>query len=72
MRMPRLLVDYLLRQGEFDAARELSQASGCDDLVDWDVYHVAEGIMDALRRQNCKPALDWYVCASHLVQALVR
>ena len=61
LRMPRLITDYLLRQGWFDAAEMLSEETGCGDLCDWDVFNSAKGIIEALTQHDCAPALDWCV-----------
>jgi hypothetical protein len=61
-RLPRLIVDYLMRGGHFDSARLLSQQANCDDLCEWHVFEAAQGIVRALRRHDCSAALAW--CAS--------
>ena len=65
-RLPRLIVDYLLREGHFETARALSGPCGCDDLCEWPVFEHAQAIVQSLRAHDCTPALDW--CAPQLCQ----
>ena len=65
LRLPRLIVDYLLRCGHFEAARQLSQKRDCRELCDWPVFEAAQSIVTSLHQQDCEPALAW--CApSHI------
>jgi hypothetical protein len=58
-RLPRLIVDYFLREGHFESARMLSKQCGCDDLCEWHVFQDAADIVRALRAQDCTAALSW-------------
>lgn len=57
--LPRLLVDYLLRQGLFDSARAMSDHYACEDLCEWGIFRNAQAIVQDLRQRSCKAALAW-------------
>ena len=59
IRLDRLLVDCLLRQGHFKTCKQLVEQTGISDLVDIDVFSAAHSISEALRQQNVQPALRW-------------
>ncbi|KAK5115340.1 hypothetical protein LTR62_001540 [Meristemomyces frigidus] len=59
VRLDRLLVDYLLRQGYSSSARALSAAKSITDLVDIEVFEEVRHIDSALRRGDVKEALAW-------------
>lgn len=59
VRLDRLLVDYLLRQGYTDAGKELARMKNVEDLVDVDVFREARRIEDMLRKGEMKDALSW-------------
>ncbi|KAK9843527.1 hypothetical protein WJX81_007413 [Elliptochloris bilobata] len=58
-RMDRLLVEYLLRCGYMTTATELACEAGIEDLVDTHIYASARGVLEALARHDCTPALAW-------------
>jgi len=49
VRLDRLLVDYLLRMGYTDSAKQLAHEKGVEDLVDIDVFMAASHIEHSLR-----------------------
>lgn len=59
VRLDRLLVDYLLRQGLTQSAKELSEENKLGGLVDVGVFEEAGRIEQALRRGEVKEALSW-------------
>jgi macrophage erythroblast attacher len=63
VRLDRLLVDYLLRQGFTQSAKELAEENKLGDLVDVGVFEEAGRIEQALRRGEVKEALSW--CAEN-------
>lgn len=58
-RLNRLLVDYLLRQGYADSARELAQTQGIEDLTDTGVFEECGKIEKSLRSGRVQEALAW-------------
>jgi len=63
VRLDRLLVDYLLRQGYTSSARALASAKDVEDLVDIPVFEECSRIEAALRSGDVKEALAW--CAEN-------
>lgn len=59
VRLDRLLVDYLLRMGYTDSARQLAQEKGIEDLVDVDVFLAAGHIEQSLRAGRSQECLAW-------------
>lgn len=58
-RLDRLLVDYLLRQGYVESARQLAREKGVEDLVDVAVFEECGKIEDSLSKGEVKDALAW-------------
>ncbi|KAG8532083.1 uncharacterized protein KY384_003720 [Bacidia gigantensis] len=65
VRLNRLLVEYLVRQGYSDTARSLAREKGIEDLVDLDVFGRCERIAHELKMGSLEEALGW--CAEHKV-----
>ncbi|KZM23657.1 GID complex subunit containing RING finger motif [Ascochyta rabiei] len=64
VRLSRLLVDYLLREGYAGSAACLAQSKGIEDLVDVDAFVSCHKIERSLREgMNTALALDW--CKEH-------
>ena len=59
IRLNRLLVDYLLRNGYSASARELARDRGIEDLVDVEVFVQCHKIQDSLRRGSTQECLAW-------------
>ncbi|GME42566.1 hypothetical protein GTA08_BOTSDO08850 [Neofusicoccum parvum] len=59
VRLDRLLVDYLLRSGYGESAKELAKEKGIEELVDVDAFVQCERIADSLRNGRCQEALAW-------------
>ncbi|KAF2789604.1 protein FYV10 [Melanomma pulvis-pyrius CBS 109.77] len=60
IRLSRLLVDYLLREGYSDAAAHLAQEKGIEDLVDVDAFVACHKIERSLREgRRTGEALNW-------------
>ncbi|KAM0719743.1 hypothetical protein Q7P37_003876 [Cladosporium fusiforme] len=59
VRLDRLLVDYLLRQGLTQSAKELAEENRLGGLVDVGVFEEAGRIEQGLRRGDVKEALSW-------------
>lgn len=58
-RLDRLLVDYLLRQGYVESARQLAQEKGVEDLVDVAVFEECGKIESSLKHGEVKEGLAW-------------
>ncbi|KAM3418623.1 Protein fyv10 [Cercospora zeina] len=58
-RLDRLLVDYLLRQGYTQSAKELASEKDVNDLVDIDVFEECGRIEDSLRSGRTQECLGW-------------
>ncbi|KAF1933758.1 protein FYV10 [Didymella exigua CBS 183.55] len=64
VRLSRLLVDYLLREGYADSAACLARSKGIEDLVDVDAFVACHKIERSLREgQSTTLALEW--CKEH-------
>ena len=63
IRLNRLLVDYLLRNGYGESARTLAREKGIEDLVDLDVFVKCHGIAERLRNRSTRECLAW--CHEH-------
>ncbi|KAH0566311.1 GID complex subunit containing RING finger motif [Trichoglossum hirsutum] len=59
VRLNRLLVDYLLRNGYSASARELAKGRGIEDLVDIEVFAQCNRIQDSLRKGSTQECLAW-------------
>lgn len=59
VRLNRLLVDYLLRNGYGKSARALAKEKGIEDLVDLDVFVQCHKIEESLRNGSTLEALAW-------------
>lgn len=60
-RLDRLLVDYLLRQGYTESAKELAQEQDIDGLVDIGVFEESGKIEKSLRAGKVQDCLTWCV-----------
>ena len=58
-RLDRLLVDYLLRQGYTQSAKELANEKGIDELVDVGVFEECGKIETSLREGRTAECLAW-------------
>ena len=65
VRLDRLLVDYLLRQGYLQSAHELAREKGIEELVDVGVFEEVAQIERSLREGKMGEALAW--CAENKV-----
>lgn len=63
VRLNRLLVDYLLRNGYGESARALAREKGIEELVDLEVFVQCHKIEESLRRRSTQECLAW--CAEH-------
>jgi macrophage erythroblast attacher len=64
VRLSRLLVDYLLREGYADSAAHLAQSKGISELVDVDAFVACHKIEASLREgMSTGLALEW--CKEH-------
>lgn len=59
VRLDRLLIDYLLRQGYGNSAAALAKEKGIEDLVDLSVFEHCQKIADSLEKGQTKEALTW-------------
>jgi macrophage erythroblast attacher len=62
-RMPRLLVDHMLRCGYAQSAARLARAAGAEELTELHLFAAAAGVSAGLAARDCAPALAW--CAAH-------
>lgn len=63
IRLDRMLVDHLLRQGYTESAQQLAKEKGIEDLVDVGEFIECGRIEDSLRRGETKDCLAW--CAEN-------
>ena len=59
IRLNRLLVDYLLRSGYEESAKELAREKGIEELVDTEVFMQCNRIRDSLRERRTGECLAW-------------
>lgn len=59
VRLDRLLVDYMLRQGYTESARELAKEKGIVDLADVAVFEACGKIESSLREGRTQECLAW-------------
>lgn len=62
-RLPRLIVDYMLRHGLFTSAAKLSDEANCRSLCDWHIFGSAKATIQCLKGQDCTSALTWCVAS---------
>eukprot|EP00752_Nemacystus_decipiens_P011839 g10501.t1 len=58
-RLDRCIVEYLLRQGHSEAAKELSEEAGIQDYVTIELFERAKEVEAAIRAKDLGPALQW-------------
>ena len=63
VRLNRLLVDYLLRSGYTNSARQMAQEKDIEELVDVDAFVQCHKIEGKLRLGDLTPCLNW--CAEN-------
>ena len=59
IRLNRLLVDYLLRNGYVDSARQLAKEKEIEELVDVDAFVECHRIEEKLRQGELAACLNW-------------
>lgn len=59
VRLDRMLVDYLLRMGYTDSARQLAKEKGIDELVDIEAFMQCGSIERSLRHGRTQECLQW-------------
>ncbi|KAJ3123667.1 GID complex subunit containing RING finger motif [Physocladia obscura] len=61
--LDRILVDYMLREGCFESAKNLAKEAGIQasflQLVDVELFEQSKMIEDALERRSCVECLQW-------------
>lgn len=60
-RLDRLLIDYLLRSGYGESARQLAEVRDVEDLVDIDVFRQCWRIEESLKNGSTAECLAWCV-----------
>lgn len=63
IRLNRLLVEYLVRQGFYESATALAKEKGIEDLVDLAVHARCHKISMSLRNRSLEECLAW--CLEH-------
>ncbi|KAJ1569429.1 GID complex subunit containing RING finger motif [Nowakowskiella sp. JEL0078] len=59
LRLDRILVEYILRNGCNESAEKLANDAGIQELVDIELFAQARKIEDGLRRKSCAECLAW-------------
>lgn len=65
VRLNRLLVEYLVRQGYGESARGLAREKGIEALVDLEVFARCEKVGRSMKERSLDECLGW--CAEHRV-----
>ncbi|KAI8093592.1 CTLH/CRA C-terminal to lish motif domain-containing protein [Halteromyces radiatus] len=63
LRLNRVIVDYLLREGLTETAKRMAEENGIQDMVDIQLFAQSEKVEEALQRHSCKECLQW--CAEN-------
>ncbi|KAF7729140.1 GID complex subunit containing RING finger motif [Apophysomyces ossiformis] len=58
-RLSRVIVDYLLRQGFLETAKQVAAENNVQDMVDMQLFVQSEKVEEALRNRSCKECLQW-------------
>ncbi|KAI7859484.1 CTLH/CRA C-terminal to lish motif domain-containing protein [Circinella umbellata] len=58
-RLNRVIVDYLLREGLTETAKQVAQANHVEDMVDVQLFAQSEKVEESLRNHSCKECLQW-------------
>ncbi|PRP76638.1 hypothetical protein PROFUN_04021 [Planoprotostelium fungivorum] len=59
IRLDRMMVDYLMKQGHYQTAIQLAKESNIEELVDLDIFLSAKRVVDRLKEGDCKEGLKW-------------
>lgn len=59
IRLDRILVDYMLRQGYTKTAKRLAADSHIEELVDIELFEQTKVVEDSLRLYGCTECLAW-------------
>lgn len=59
IRLDRIIVDYLLRVGQYEVAVQLTALSDIKKFVNLEIFEMARGVEEALAQHDCSLALDW-------------
>jgi macrophage erythroblast attacher len=63
IRVDRIMVDYMLREGLYDSAIRLAQEANITDLVDIDIFNSSKKVIEGLADHDAAEALQW--CADN-------
>ncbi|KAI8060797.1 CTLH/CRA C-terminal to lish motif domain-containing protein [Gongronella butleri] len=63
VRLNRVIVDYLLREGLTNTAKQFAQDNAIEQFVDIQLFSQSEKVEESLHRQSCKECLQW--CAEN-------
>lgn len=58
-RLDRIIVDHLLRIGQYDVATHLAQMANIEKYVNLDIFKTSRIVEEALSRHDCSVALEW-------------
>ncbi|CAO3623504.1 unnamed protein product [Cunninghamella echinulata] len=59
LKLKRVIVDYLLREGLTQTAKKMAQVNDIEDMVDIQLFTQSEKVEEALQRHSCKECLQW-------------
>jgi hypothetical protein len=59
VKLDRMLVDFMLREGLYQTAISFSKQTHIEDFVDVEIFVSAKKALDGLQQHNCKEALKW-------------
>eukprot|EP00842_Homolaphlyctis_polyrhiza_P005400 jgi/Hompol1/5861/HPOL_001115-RA len=59
IRLSRILVDYMLRQGLIESATMLAKSANIEELVDIELFTQSRKIEDSLAQKSCTECLQW-------------
>lgn len=59
VRLDRIIVDYMLREGFYDVAKQYADAEHIEELVELQIFDASRVVIDALKKKDCSVALQW-------------
>ncbi|CAO3645772.1 unnamed protein product [Cunninghamella blakesleeana] len=59
LKLKRVIVDYLLREGLTETAKKMTKENAIEDMVDIQLFTQSEKVEEALQRHSCKECLHW-------------
>lgn len=59
IRLDRIIIDYMLREGFYESAEKLARTSNIESLVDIRIFVESRKVIEGLEQGDCTKALEW-------------